>query len=231
MLVPFGAPDSRRGVLILGKRAGRLPFPMPTVQMLHAFAGHAAVTLELAEARRHAERLIVLEDRDRIAKDLHDVVIQRLFAIAMSLMSSVRRIEDDTVAQRIQQAVDDLDDTIRQIRSTIFALQHNTEGGPAWLRSRILDVVGAATESLGFSPGVRLDGPIDSAVPDSIAEHVLAVLREALSNVARHARASQADIVVQVDSHVTLTVTDDGVGLPEQGRVAGYGTSRNAPNP
>ncbi|GAB7100657.1 two-component system sensor histidine kinase [Thermobifida fusca] len=221
VLVPFGAPDSRRGVLILGKRAGRLPFPMPTVQMLHAFAGHAAVTLELAEARRHAERLIVLEDRDRIAKDLHDVVIQRLFAIAMSLMSSVRRIEDDTVAQRIQQAVDDLDDTIRQIRSTIFALQHNTEGGPAWLRSRILDVVGAATESLGFSPGVRLDGPIDSAVPDSIAEHVLAVLREALSNVARHARASQADIVVQVDSHVTLTVTDDGVGLPEQGRRSG----------
>src|SRR5690606_34003764 len=97
----------------------------------------------------------------------------------------------------------------------------NTEGGPAWLRSRILDVVGAATESLGFSPGVRLDGPIDSAVPDSIAEHVIAVLREALSNVARHARASQADIVVQVDSHVTLTVTDDGVGLPEQGRRSG----------
>ncbi|GAA3973941.1 GAF domain-containing protein [Thermobifida alba] len=221
MLVPLGAPDSRRGVLILGNRAGRLPFPVPTVHMLHAFAGHAAVTLELAEARRDAERLIVLEDRDRIAKDLHDVVIQRLFAIAMSLMSSVRRIEDAGAAQRVRQAVDDLDDTIRQIRSTIFALQHNVDSGRAWLRNQILDVVDAATESLGFSAGLRLDGPIDSAVPDPVAEHVLAVLSEALSNIARHARASRADITVHVDSQVTLTVVDDGVGLPAQGRRSG----------
>ncbi|KUP95345.1 sensor histidine kinase [Thermobifida cellulosilytica] len=221
LLLPLGAPDSRRGVLILGNRIGRLPFPVETVHMLHAFAGHAAVTLELAEARRDAERLIVLEDRDRIAKDLHDIVIQRLFAIAMSLMSSVRRIEDEGAAQRVRRAVDDLDDTIRQIRSTIFALQHSADNGRTWLRNQILDVVNAATESLGFSAGLRLDGPIDSAVPDSVAEHVLAVLREALSNIARHAHASRADITVHVDSQVTLTVTDDGVGLPEQGRRSG----------
>ncbi|MEY9214524.1 GAF domain-containing protein [Thermobifida halotolerans] len=221
MLVPLGAPDSRRGVLLLGNRTGRPPFTVPTVHMLHAFAGHAAVTLELAEARRDAERLIVLEDRDRIAKDLHDVVIQRLFAIAMSLMSSIRRIEDPGASQRVRQAVDDLDDTIRQIRSTIFALQHTSDGGRTWLRNQILDVVNAATESLGFSAGLRLDGPIDSAVPDSVSEHVLAVLREALSNIARHARASRADITVCVGSGVTLTVTDDGVGLPERGRRSG----------
>ncbi|TDQ52292.1 sensor histidine kinase [Actinorugispora endophytica] len=221
MLVPLGGPNDRRGVLALGNRAGRPPFTAPVVHMLHAFAGHAAVTLELAEARRDTERLIVLEDRDRIAKDLHDVIIQRLFAIAMSLMSSIRRIENPEPAQRVQQAVDDLDDTIRQIRSTIFALQHvSTEERP-WLRNQILDVVNAATGSLGFSAGLRLDGPIDSAVPDSVSEHVLAVLREALSNVARHARASRTDITVHVDSDVTLTVRDDGVGLAEQGRRSG----------
>ncbi|OOC56988.1 MULTISPECIES: GAF domain-containing sensor histidine kinase [Nocardiopsis] len=220
LLVPLGAGENTRGVLVLGRGEGAAPFARTTVRMLHTFVGHAAVALELAETRSDAERLSILEDRDRIAKDLHDVIIQRMFAIAMSLMSSIRRIDDPEPAQRVQQAVDDLDDTIRQTRSTIFALQHVGEEN-RWLRNRILDVVNAATEPLGFSADLRLEGPIDSRVPDDVGEHVLAVLGEALSNVARHAGASRVEIRVVVEGGVGVEVEDDGVGLPGGGRRSG----------
>ncbi|GAA3766377.1 two-component system sensor histidine kinase [Salinactinospora qingdaonensis] len=221
LLVPLGGSDNSRGVLVLGRADGAVPFTGSTVRMLHAFAGHAAVVLELAEARSEAERLSILEDRDRIAKDLHDVIIQRLFAIAMSLMSSTRRIDNPAIAQRVQQAVDDLDDTIRQIRSTIFALQNVGGEERPWLRKQILDIVNGASESLGYAPNLRLEGPIDSRIPEQISEHVLAVLQEALSNIARHAHATRAEIRVEVNDAVTVEVADDGVGVPEQGRRSG----------
>ncbi|WP_461000704.1 sensor histidine kinase [Streptomonospora sediminis] len=220
LLVPLGTGENARGVLVLGRSAGAAPFPPTAVRLLHTFVGHAAVALELAEARSDAERLGILEDRDRIAKDLHDVIIQRMFAIAMSLMGCVRRIEAPEPAQRVQQAVNDLDDTIRQTRSTIFALQHASDDRP-WLRNQILDVVNAATEPLGFSANLRLEGPIDSRVPDDVGEHVLAVLGEALSNIARHADASRTQIRVLVDDAVMVEVEDDGTGLPEGGRRSG----------
>ncbi|MFD0776900.1 sensor histidine kinase, partial [Streptomonospora algeriensis] len=207
-------------VLVLGRDAGAAPFPPTTVRMLHTFVGHAALALELAESRADAERLSVLEDRDRIAKDLHDVIIQRMFAIAMSLMGCVKRIDNPGPAQRVQQAVDDLDDTIRQTRSTIFALQH-VSGDRPWLRNQILDVVNAAGDPLGFSADLRLEGPIDSRVPEEVGEHVLAVLGEALSNIARHAAASRVEIRVRVGEGVAVEVDDDGVGLPEEGRRSG----------
>ncbi|MBB5431158.1 signal transduction histidine kinase [Nocardiopsis composta] len=221
LLVPLGTRGTARGVLLLGRRAGAAPFAPSTLHLLHAFTGHAAVALELADARAAAERLVVLEDRDRIAKDLHDVVIQRLFAVAMSLMGSVRRIEPPDQSHRVQQAVDDLDDTIRQIRSTIFALQNLGAGERPWLRNRILDVVNDATGTLGFAAGLRLEGPLDSGVPDGIAEHVLAVLQEALSNAARHAGASRVDVRVAVDGEVAVEVEDDGVGIPGDVRRSG----------
>ncbi|WP_310738225.1 histidine kinase [Microbispora sp. H10949] len=121
--VPLGAAGTARGALALVKRAGRMPFSRSELRTLHAFAGQAAVALELADTRRDAERLGLLEDRDRIAKDLHDVVIQRLFAVAMTLMSTVRLVERPEASSRLQTAIDELDTTIRQIRSTIFALQ------------------------------------------------------------------------------------------------------------
>ncbi|GLU49534.1 sensor histidine kinase [Nocardiopsis ansamitocini] len=220
LVVPLGGRDGVMGVLLLARNRGSAPFPASTVHMLHSFADHATVALELARTRSDAERLSILEDRDRIAKDLHDIVIQRLFAIAMSLMGSVRRIDSPDPAHRVRQAVDDLDDTIRQIRSTIFALQ-NVGGDRPWLRNQILEVVNEATGPLGFSADLRLDGPIDSRVPDHVSEHVLAVLREALSNVARHAGASRVEIRVTVDDAVSIEVTDDGIGIPEQGRRSG----------
>ncbi|GAA3820488.1 two-component system sensor histidine kinase [Sphaerisporangium flaviroseum] len=219
--VPFGAPGAVRGVLSLGKRPGRMPYSQSDLRTLHAFAGQAAVALELAETRKDAERLGLLEDRDRIAKDLHDVVIQRLFAVAMTLMSAVRLVERPEASSRLQSAIDELDGTIRQIRSTIFALQTPHEAGPS-LRAQIVEVVEAARGHLGFMPGLSMEGQLDNAVPGEIAEHLLAVLREALSNVVRHARASRAEVTARTqEGWLTLVVEDNGAGVPDGGRRSG----------
>ncbi|WP_327048576.1 GAF domain-containing protein [Microbispora sp. NBC_01189] len=220
--VPLGAPGAVRGVLALVKRAGRMPFSRSELRMLHAFAGQAAVALELADTRRDAERLGLLEDRDRIAKDLHDVVIQRLFAVAMTLMSTVRLVERPEASSRLQTAIDELDTTIRQIRSTIFALQTPREDSSPSLRAQVVDLVESARGHLGFMPGLSLEGHLDSRVRPQTAEHLLAVLREALSNIVRHARASRADVTLDAaGDRLTLVVEDNGVGVPAEGRRSG----------
>jgi Signal transduction histidine kinase len=222
-VVPLGAGGTQpRGVLALGKRAGRLPFSEAELRMLHSFAGQAAIALELAERRKDAERLGLLEDRDRIAKDLHDVVIQRLFAVAMTLMSTVRLVERPEAAQRLQSAIDELDETIRQIRSTIFALQIPRDAEAPSLRSQVVELVEDARGHLGFMPGLKLEGPLDNQVPSHVAEHLLAVLREALSNAVRHAKASHVDVTVRAeDGTLTLEVDDNGVGPSPGGRRSG----------
>ncbi|GGO10243.1 histidine kinase [Microbispora rosea subsp. aerata] len=220
--VPLGTAGTVRGVLTLVRRSGRLPFSRSELRMLHAFSGQAAVALELAEARRDAERLGLLEDRDRIAKDLHDVVIQRLFAVAMTLMSAVRLVERPEASSRLQSAIDELDTTIRQIRSTIFALQTPHEETSPSLRAQIVSLVEGSRGHLGFMPGLSMEGRLDNDVPAEVAEHLLAVLREALSNIVRHARASHADVAVNAaDGRLTLVVKDNGVGVPAEGRRSG----------
>ncbi|PZF86127.1 sensor histidine kinase [Jiangella anatolica] len=222
LLVPLGAPPRVRGVLVLVKSKGESPFVGPAVRMLHAFAGQAAVGLELADTRREAERHGLVDDRERIARDLHDVVVQRLFASAMSLTAVARLIDRPDLAARVQHTVDDLDATIRQIRSTIFALQSARDDVAPTLRGRLVDIVEPAREQLGFAPGLQLIGELDNAVPDEVAEQVIPVLQEALSNVVRHARASRVDIVVEASAgRLRLTVADDGVGLPQDGRRSG----------
>ncbi|RCV54012.1 sensor histidine kinase [Marinitenerispora sediminis] len=221
LLIPLGTPERTRGVLLLGKHGVCAPFDPTTRRMLNAFAGQAAVALELADARRDAERLVVLEDRDRIAKDLHDTVIQRLFASAMTLMSTIRLIPDAEAGDRVQRTIDDLDETIREIRSTVFALQNPPAPQDISLRGRFLAAIETATHALGCRPTLAFDGPVDAAVPDDIGEQMLAVLREALSNVARHAHADEVRLRVTVDTHVTLEVADNGVGIPEGGRRSG----------
>ncbi|WP_326639854.1 GAF domain-containing protein [Streptosporangium sp. NBC_01755] len=220
--VPLGAAGVARGVLSLGKRSGRTPFVQSELRTLHAFAAQAAVALELAESRKDAERLGLLEDRDRIAKDLHDVVIQRLFAIAMTLMSTVRLVERPEASSRLKGAIDELDETIRQIRSTIFALQTPSGDSAPSLRTRIVEMVEGARGHLGFMPGLRMDGQLDNRVPPEIADHLLAVLREALSNAVRHAKAGRIDVSVEaLDDRLTLVVRDDGIGLAGDGRRSG----------
>ncbi|MFF0309959.1 GAF domain-containing protein [Streptosporangium sp. NPDC004379] len=219
--VPLGRAGAVRGVLKLGKRTGRIPFSTGELHTLRSFAGQAALALELAEARRDAERLGLLEDRDRIAKDLHDVVIQRLFAVAMTLMSIVRLVEHPEAASRLRHGIDELDETIRQIRSTIFALQAPRDTAPG-LRAQVVELVEGARGHLGFMPGLRLEGRLDSGVPAPVAEQLTAVLREALSNVVRHARASRADVLVEAAGDgLLLSVRDDGVGLSGEGRRSG----------
>ncbi|MFF4190477.1 GAF domain-containing protein [Nonomuraea sp. NPDC001831] len=222
LMVPLGAAPRVRGVLMLAKRGGRLPFSGADQQMLESFAGQAAIALELAEARRDAERLGLLEDRDRIAKDLHDVVIQRLFATAMTLMSTVRLVERPEAGKRLQYAIDELDETIRQIRSSIFALQAPREDAAPSLRTKIVDLVEGAGAHLGFMPGLRMEGQIDTLVPDQVAGHLLAVLREALSNVVRHSRATRAEVSIEVaGGRLALVVGDNGVGVGDGGRRSG----------
>nr|WP_315987653.1 GAF domain-containing protein [Actinomadura sp. HBU206391] len=220
LLVPLGVGAAALGVLSVANGPGRPGFGDPVRRLLETFAAQAAIALELAGRRRDHERLVVLEDRDRIAKDLHDTVIQRLFAIAMMLMSAIKITQKRDVAVRVQRAVDDLDDTIRQIRSTIFALQASPDSEQT-LRSRLYGVIDSAAESLGFAPAVRLDGLLDTAVDEVTGEHLVAVLQEALSNVARHAHATRVDVTVVAGSDLLLRVADDGVGIPEGGRRSG----------
>jgi len=219
VIVSLGHGESSAGVLAVMNAPGRPVFTDATLRLLEPFAAQAAIAFELAERRRDAERLVVLEDRDRIAKDLHDTVIQRLFATAMTLMSAIKITQKPDVARRVQTAVDDLDDTIRQIRSTIFALQ--AEPGDLTLRSRIHTLVDKATESLGFAPSVRLDGLLDTVVGPELADQALAVLHEALSNIARHAHAHKADVAVDVRDELIIRVEDDGQGIPDSGRRSG----------
>ncbi|MEV3858927.1 GAF domain-containing protein [Streptomyces sp. NPDC050095] len=215
--VPIGKGDTVRGVLTLARRAGRGPFVAAELTPLVGFAGQAALALELADRRRDAEQMSLLEDRDRIARDLHDLAIQRLFATGMTLQSAQRFVQHPEAAERLMRAVDDLDTTIKIIRSTIFGLrERHTPPTGAGLRVRTVRSVEDAAQVLGFTPALRMEGLIDVEVPGPVADDVVAVLGEALTNVARHARASAAEVALVVRGGVlTLTVEDDGVGIPD----------------
>jgi signal transduction histidine kinase len=220
MFVPLGSVGHVRGVLAVLNWAGARRFDITDLGLLEGFAGQAAVGLQLAEHRRDVEQLSVYADRDRIARDLHDLVIQRLFATGMHLEGATRLMARPEAIERVRGAVDDLDLTIREIRSTIYSLQTPVSGEQS-LRSRIVDVVDEFSDALGFAPSLRLDGLIDTLVPDEIAEHLLPVLRESLSNVVRHAGASRVKVMVAVGDGVRLTVRDNGVGLTGDGRRSG----------
>jgi len=219
--VPLGAPGAVRGVLSAGRRPGAMPLAPAAADMLATFAAQAAIALELAEHRRQAEQMAVFEDRDRIAKDLHDLVIQRLYATGMSLQGITSLIRAPEVAERVGRSVDALDDTIREIRSAIFALQTHPDAKPASVRSRILFVAQEMASALGFPPSLQLDGALDARLQEQIAEQLLTALRESLSNAARHSGASRVDVTVAANGDVVLVVRDNGVGITPGGRRSG----------
>ena len=222
LFIPIGAPAAVRGVLVVFNRSGRPPFDRQSVMMLDAFAAQVGVSLELAERRRDDTRLALIEDRERIARDLHDVVIQRLFSIGLTLEGAGHRIADAEAAANVARGVDELDQTIKEIRTTIFGLESPAGAEYPSLRARIVVVVDQAVSTLGFVPSLRFDGLIDTLVPDRLSDQVVAVLREALSNVARHARARRVEVVLAVRGDmVVLSVDDDGVGITESGRRSG----------
>jgi signal transduction histidine kinase len=161
--------------------------------------------------RQRLGNIAILEERERIARDLHDRVIQRLFAAGMTLQTALPLTARAEVATRIAQSIEHLDETIREIRLTIFALTQPTRRS---LRVDIFSHVDDARETLGFSPELKLDGPIDTVVTDELTDHLLATLQEALSNVGKHANASKVDVFVEAHNDLVLRVEDDGVGLP-----------------
>ncbi|MFI2738419.1 GAF domain-containing protein [Streptomyces sp. NPDC018711] len=221
--VTVSTKERLSGVLILARRHGRPPFTGLEITALPGFAGQAALALELADRRRDAEQVILLEDRDRIARDLHDLAIQRLFATGMTLQSAQRFVEHPEAVDRLGRAIDDLDATIKIIRSTIFGLrEHDTPGTVPKLRNRVVKAVDEAATTLGSAPALRMEGLLDTDVPSEAVEQVIVVIGEALTNVARHARARRAEVSVVADGGVlTVTVSDDGVGIPQGGRRSG----------
>jgi len=207
LAAPLARADLPQGVLIV---AGSAAGGEDDAALLASFAGQAALALERAKAQEERELLVVLEDRERIARDLHDVVIQRLFATGMQLQGIAPHALRPETAERINTAVDDLDATIRDIRRSIFELRAPVG---ASLRTELRDAVDAATATLGFRPTMDVSGPVDSAVPDDVVPELLAVVREALSNVARHARAGAVRVSVRAaGGEVVIQIEDDGVG-------------------
>ena len=223
VVFPLGAPGNVRGVLTVGRRHGAPPFPEAQAGVAASFAAQAGVALELAASRDDAELLSLYEDRDRIARDLHDLVIQRLYATGMSLEGTMPMITRPEVASRITHAVDAMDETIKDIRATIFALQARDSAARPDLRADIFALVEEMTDMLGFDPSLRLGAGLGAEISPELSEQVLATLREALSNAARHAEASQVEVTVDTDPDgmLTVQVTDDGIGIPAEGRRSG----------
>lgn len=170
----------------------------------------------LADANR---RRTLAEDHDRIARDLHDTVIQELFGVGLGLQGLQSRVRTPELADRLAKAVDDIDNIVRQIRFTIYELsQTESSRGP---RQRIVDVVAEVAPSLGFEPRIRFVGAIDGTVPDAIVDQLIHVVREALTNVARHAQGTRVDVNLEVGDHVVLEVVDNGRGIGEPSRRSG----------
>ncbi|MFE9862858.1 GAF domain-containing sensor histidine kinase [Streptomyces sp. NPDC005506] len=228
MLLPLHSGGRVLGALATPRARGDRPFTETERTLAAQFASQAALALMMAEAQRDRERLAVYEDRDRIARDLHDLVIQRLFATGMMLESAQRRSVVPEVQTGVGRAVDELDVTIQEIRTAIFALQQEPAEAPAGLRTRVLREINMAAVPLGFKPSHRFLGPVDSLVGELTGKNLIAALREALSNAFRHAGASRIDVVVDATAMlpdgrdaVRLSVADDGVGIPEGGRRSG----------
>ncbi|MGN6611183.1 MAG: GAF domain-containing protein [Angustibacter sp.] len=217
LAAPMWSGETFMGTLILAWRDDRR-LSSDGIGPVGVFAERVAMALDVASSQAYRARLAVLEDRDRIARDLHDLVIQRLFAVGLSVQSAEADAVRPEVVERLRRAVDDLDDTIKDVRRTIFQL-HSPTGQD--LRNQLDDVVAAARRGLGFAPRLVIEGPV-IAVPPTVAADVVAVVRELLSNAARHAQASHVEVRLRVGSEVDVVVRDDGNGLdPAQGRRSG----------
>ncbi|MEU4083557.1 GAF domain-containing protein [Streptomyces aureus] len=228
MMLPLESDGRVLGALLTPRSRDGRQFTGTERSVAGQFASQAALALILAETQRDRERLAVYEDRDRIARDLHDLVIQRLFATGMTLESAQRRSDVPEVRRGIGKAVDELDVTIQEIRTAIFALRQGPAETPSVLSTRVLREINMAAVPLGFQPGHRFEGPVDTRVGELTAKNLIAALREALSNAFRHAGASRIEVTVDADAElpdgrpgVRLEVADDGVGIPEGGRRSG----------
>ena len=211
--VPIRVHGEVYGALYLTNKEGAKEFCEDDEELVAALAMAAGIAIENARLHDLVRDRALTEDRDRIARDLHDSVIQRLFAIGLSLQGTARLVERPEAVMRIGEAIDKLDDTIRQLRTAIFDIELtiNKQG----LHPKVLDLVHELRPVLGLHPQVSFSGPVDTVVTGSLAEEVLIVLREALTNVGKHADASQVVITVAAGDELRLVVADDGSGMAE----------------
>ena len=226
--VPIRVRDQVFGNLYLTDKRTEEVFSDVDEELLIGLAAAAGVAIENTRLHTRISELVVLDDRERIARDLHDSVIQRLFAAGLSLQATTRLVDADPqkAVARIESAVHDLDDTVRHIRTAIFGLE-TTRPLSGGLRQELLSVTHDAARGLGFEPRVLFDGAVDSVVPDEIAEHVLLVLREALANIAKHAEATSVEVELSAFDDVELRVSDNGIGPPPPAEMTGGNGLRN----
>jgi len=224
MVLPLLGREHVHGSLVVCRNRGRRPFSQVDMEMATSFASHASTALELAEARRGQQRVLLLEDRARIARDLHDHVIQQLFAAGLMVQATAGHLVAERDVATLSDVVTSLDEAIKQIRISIFQLQPSSATG---LRSAVLDVVGEVRLALGLDPRVDLDGPLDSLSTDDMIRDVTAVVREALTNVAKHAHATTAQLSIHATtSRLTVTISDNGCGMPTTRRRSGLDNMR-----
>jgi len=222
MVLPLAGPIGTRGVLVVGRLTSGRPFTQSEMEMATTFANQAALALELAESRAKQERIQIFEERDRIARDLHDHVIQQLFAAGLTLQGISMGMGESAHSARIEGVVDSLDDAIQQIRNSIFELHDRLGPQGSGVRAGVLEVVSGLVPVLGLEPEVRFTGPVDTIVSTDLAEDIVAVVREALSNIARHAQASSVEVSLSATAAmVELKVVDNGCGLGESTRRSG----------
>ena len=210
--VPIKARGEVYGILYLTDKTGWSEFTSDDESLVEALALAAGIAVENARLHQKVREVAVYEDRDRLARDLHDTVIQRLFAVGLSLQSMAAAAASAGMTERLDAAISDLDDTIRQVRSTIYEL--GSAASDQGLRAGILSLVRDLNPVVGFAVRVSFDGPVDSAISREVAEHLLAVVREAVTNIGRHAHATNASVSLSVAGGVCrLRVIDDGEGI------------------
>jgi signal transduction histidine kinase len=217
---PFGTAERRLGVLTVYRRRGAAPFTPVTVDLLTAFANQAGLVVLLAEGSTARQRVAIYQERERIARDLHDVIVQRLYAAGVQLDVLGRRLSRRLArrdAARLAEAVDQLDETITEVRATVGRLRNADPGVPAHVTDLYESVraeVETAGELLGFAPALELSGD-PTGLSVTVADHARAALREALANVVRHAGASEVTVrVVRDERGLCLSVRDNGCGIP-----------------
>jgi PAS domain S-box-containing protein len=219
--IPIVGAAIATGALVFMRELGAPEFTAAELVVAESLAAQAALAFELERAQSDREQMTLVADRERIARDLHDHIIQQLFATGMWLQSTLPLVERDTVRDRISDAIDSLDDSIREIRNTIYGLSRQ-QSGDARVRSQIVELASEAQAALGFEPSIRLDGPVDIGIPSTVVPHLLAVVRETLSNAARHAQARVVVVdVALVGRMLSVAVTDDGIGIGAPVRSSG----------
>lgn len=218
--VPIKARDHIYGNLYLTDKVGCPEFTGEDEALVRALALAAGIAIENARLYRRVQLAVVSDERDRVARDLHDTVIQRLFGVGLKLQGISSMIGPGALTDRLQAVVSDIDDSIRDLRSTIYALGMNPEG--RGIRARILSIVAELQGVVGFEIHPVFDGSVDSLASDQVTEHLVAVVREAVTNIGRHASATEATLTLSVDDGVCrFCVADNGRGLGDDDTRAG----------